>query len=141
MKRWKTLAVAGMLAASAMVVAAPDALAWGIGVHGACSGRLIDQSPLHHGSKKAGRAELYYSSANGGTNCTMVKDLVSGSHWMQAYLAVPGAPDYADDYGKFSEYAGGTFIYPTNGKCVRWGGTLQLGGLLYTYDSPLEHCS
>ena len=140
MKRKRSLMLAGALAVSTMVAVAPNALAWDIGVSRTCYGTLIDSSPLYSGSKKAGRAELYYSTANGGTNCTLVKDLVSGAHYMQAFLAVKGAPDYADDYGKFDQYAGGAFMSPTNGKCVRWGGNLTIGGTLYEYSSPWEHC-
>lgn len=140
MKRLKRVAAAGLLAVTSLVVVAPDALAWGIGVSTGCSGSLIDSSPLHSGSRKAGRAELYYSSTHGGTNCVLVKDLVGGSHQMQAFLAVRGAPDYSDDAGVFKDYAGGTFIYPTNGRCVSWGGNLSLGGRLYEYSSPFEHC-
>lgn len=142
MKRWKSVTTAGLLAVSSLVVAAPDALAWGIGVSAGCAGSRIDQSPLYSSSgKQAGRAELYYSSAHGGTNCTLVKDLASGSHQMQAFLTVQGAPDYSDDAGVYSEYAGGTFMYPTNGKCVRWGGNLTIGGKFYSYSSKYEHCS
>jgi hypothetical protein len=140
-KRWKTIAAAGLLAVASIVALAPAASAWSIGVSAGCSGTLIDSSPLYDGSKKAGRAELYYSSAHGGTNCTLVKDLVSGSHQMQAFLTVKGAPDYSDDAGKYKEYAGGTFMYPTNGKCVRWGGNLTIGSHFYSYSSPYEHCS
>ena len=141
MNRWKKMAAAGLLAVSSAVIVAPEALAWGIGVSAGCSGALIDHSPLYNGSRTAGRAELYYSAAHGGTNCVLVKDLASGSHRMQAFLAVRGAPDYSDDYGLFQEYAGGTFIYPTDGRCVSWGGNLSIGGRLYEYRSTFEHCT
>lgn len=94
-----------------------------------CPGHVLSGFPL---TKKVGSGNslslyVYYSSANGGTNCAIVKK--SGSWkskktyldvhiWKDNVSAESGWPDGAWDQGNYYSYAGAAYITHTNGKCI-----------------------
>lgn len=106
-----------------------------------CPGGQIDdnESPKSKtiGSNKI-TLYIYYSSANGGTNCVIARK--SGSWygsptWLnlriwRADSAPSGSWPYAAyDRGRYSYYAGAAYIQNTNGRCidvsVAYGGSLN----------------
>lgn len=104
-----------------------------------CPGSQVSESPR---SKTVGSSKItlyiYYSSANGGTNCAIARK--SGSWygkptWLNLEIwrsdSAPSAswPYAAYDRGRYSYYAGAAYIQNTNGRCidvsVSYGGSLN----------------
>lgn len=100
-----------------------------------CSGSLIATEPvINDRGQLIANANIYYSSANGGTNCMKVV-LASGhagiTHNMQALIHVCNVRSpcqtYSDtsptrrdgDSGNFSSYAGPVHVTGTDGRCIR----------------------
>lgn len=126
---------AALLAAGAAVVGAP-AQAATISVAPPyqlvtnCPGGMVSGFPKqvqNSVGERLGRVELFYSSANGGTNCTKFYDQLSGSYNMSAQLRLEGISHWGVDAGTFSTYAGGVLVTGTAGKCVWVKATLSLG--------------
>ncbi|WP_462417065.1 hypothetical protein [Kytococcus sp. Marseille-QA3725] len=108
-------------------------------VSSGCSGSWIDGGSV--GSHPTARWNLYYSSANGGTNCLVVHDNTAGSHYMEA--SVHPAGDYhtgAKDTGIFSTYAGGVNVTGMGGRCVGMHASIIDNWKTYTADIPSFHC-
>lgn len=108
-----------------------------------CYGTRIDTMPMRHGTSTAGRVELWYSGANGGTNCVIVYDVLAGSHTMGAYIdrgdADSGGWDKSDvDYYQY--YAGPVLLYNMSRTCVSWGGNMYVGGNYYSAFRFNTHC-
>ncbi len=144
MKSFKTLAsiaAAGtMLGGGGVATAlamAPAANAAGT----SCHGTRISSMPMKSGSRTAGRVELWYSSAHGGTNCVIVYDKHSGRHTIGAYIdrRNVGAWD-KKDVGNYNYYAGPISLRNMNHTCVSWGGNMYLGGRYYSAFRFNKHC-
>ncbi|AKU17256.1 hypothetical protein [Luteipulveratus mongoliensis] len=127
------LASTGALAMSSGADAAPGAVRYSIVSQ--CKGSIVESGPLRNlYERKHGEWQLWYSSANNGTNCLMVFDRATGSHQMDAGLAIKGAPGFGkEDSGTFSSYAGGIQATNTNNRCVWIQGSVtypgSMGGL------------
>jgi hypothetical protein len=111
-----------------------------------CPGYLLSGFPM---TSKSGSNTLklyvYYSSANGGTNCAIARK--SGAWygkptdlfveiWKSSWGPEADWPNAAWDQGDYKKYAGAAYITGTNGKCIdveAWsldwhGGDLYKGG-------------
>lgn len=95
-----------------------------------CSGNLVPGFPkalTNRLGETQGSLRLYYSSANGGTNCVMLYDMASGRHPMTVTLRREDLSYPGSDSGTFEYYAGGVQVPGTNGKCVYVSGYLSMG--------------
>ncbi|MER8073138.1 hypothetical protein ABTZ59_33250 [Streptomyces sp. NPDC094034] len=113
---------------------APTASAAGYG----CSGNLIDSYDVRtDGGTKWGVAYLYYSTANGGTNCAAVVDtywgtgttkLMVANIWRCTAGTQPGGTCYIDqqshDDGYYTSYAGPVSVTGTANRCIHVDGTI-----------------
>lgn len=65
-------------------------------------------------------AYLYYSSANGGTNCAslVAKKFAGPRHYMSVGINVSGRSGYKEDEGQYSSYAGPVSQTGTDGHCI-----------------------
>lgn len=93
-----------------------------------CSGSLISGFPK---TKNIGSRTLklyvYYSSANGGTNCAIARKsgswagkstYLSVTIWRSDVSSESSWPYAAYDFGNYKSYAGAAYITHTNGKCI-----------------------
>lgn len=115
-----TVAALGIVGAG---VTAPQASA---ALKSSCSGTRIENIPLRgiNTGTYLGNTELWYSSANGGTNCVITHINVSGVKLAQAVLVVQrdGADSIENNSGAFTQYAGASYFTNTNGHCIKWSG-------------------
>jgi hypothetical protein len=106
-----------------------------------CGGSRIDSMVLKAGSASAGRAELWYSGANGGTNCVIVYDNLAGSHVIGAYIDRGNSGGWdKSDVGNFQYYAGPISLKNMARTCVSWGGNLYVGRTYYSAFRFNTHC-
>lgn len=108
-------------------------------VSSGCSGTWIDGGSV--GFHPTARWELYYSSADGGTNCLVVHDNAEGAHHMEASIH-PGG-DYhsgAKDIGTFTTYAGGVNVTGMAGRCVGIHASIVDDGATHSTDIGSFHC-
>lgn len=127
--------ITAAVTAGTLVAIAPSASAAG------CSGTRISTMPLKAGTKTAGQAELWYSSSNGGTNCVIVYDQLSGSHDMAAYIDRGSAGGWdKTDVGTYTYYAGPVSLTNMSGTCVSWGGDMIVGNTYYSAFRYNVHC-
>ncbi|WP_326944149.1 MULTISPECIES: hypothetical protein [unclassified Amycolatopsis] len=123
----KFAVVAGVVVA-ATLVAVPGAEAAPVTT---CPGTELHKEGLPKPLKnqlgeQAGTLRLWYSSANGGTNCAKVYDDASGSHSMSVSIRTDTSATVTDS-GTFSTFAGGVVVTGTNGHCIYVSGSLSLG--------------
>lgn len=88
-----------------------------------CPGSLVDEFPksmTNRAGQTAGRVELYYSPANGGTNCLIVRDGDNDDtrHFISATLRREDLSYRGEDSGNYKHYAGGVLVPQANGRCV-----------------------
>ncbi|MET7675684.1 hypothetical protein [Streptomyces seoulensis] len=110
---------------------APTASAAGYG----CSGNLIDTYPAKTtGGTQYGVVQLYYSTANGGTNCAVLIDTYFGSGVAKSmnvgiYRCVAGTTAGGNcdgknfdlhqlDSGTYTSYAGPVSVTGTSSRCI-----------------------
>jgi hypothetical protein len=106
-----------------------------------CTGTRLESKPLRNAAgKQRGHVELWYSSADGGTNCVQTYDDASGKRQMSATLVVQDRPT-SSDTATYETYAGGAAVTQTNGQCVQWGGYVWFGKTHYGYvNDRWTHC-
>lgn len=99
-----------------------------------CTGTLIRSFPVYSTSKdKIGSLDVYYSSANGGTNSACMRH--QGRLWgvaTQTGVQIAKCSSYYNcngkywfnngDHGKYGYYAGATSVTGTASRCVAVGG-------------------
>ncbi|MGI5377110.1 hypothetical protein ACQEV2_23270 [Streptomyces sp. CA-251387] len=88
-----------------------------------CPGSQIDTYNIKDENGSTwGSIYLYYSSANGGTNCVinMTKKYAGQRHYMDVKLWHSSDDD--KDEGYFYEYAGPALVTNSNGKCITLSG-------------------
>ena len=119
-----TRTVAAVMAAicSTVLFAAPASAAEGIS--SSCSGTVVAQAGLWlPGGNQAGRVELWYSSANGGTNCVITHSyLGTKTAGIGAYLWLDDGRSNSDASASYDSYAGGAWISNASGVCVKYKG-------------------
>ncbi|MFF9689422.1 hypothetical protein [Streptomyces sp. NPDC014623] len=114
-----TLAALVVGTAGMGLVTAPAASAAGYG----CGGSLVGQYNIKDGAGSTwGTINVYYSSANGGTNCAVnvAKRYAGTPHLLEVNLFQGNRK--AEDEGKFSQYAGPVSLTSTNGDCITVSG-------------------
>lgn len=93
-----------------------------------CSGSLVSGFPKTKtmGSRTL-KLSVYYSSANGGTNCAIARKsgswagkptYLSVTIWRSDVSGESSWPYAAYDFGNYKSYAGAAYITHTNGKCI-----------------------
>ena len=133
MKKLLTGGIAAALAVAGIVAGAPASSAVAnvpapYKLVGQCPGSLVDTyTPANTLGDTQGSLKLYYSSANGGTNCVMLFDNAPGSHSMTVTLRRSDLNYQGSDSGVFETYAGGVLVPSTNGRCVFVSGVLWMG--------------
>ncbi|MDO0934664.1 hypothetical protein QQY66_24380 [Streptomyces sp. DG2A-72] len=117
------------------LVMAPTASAAGYG----CSGNLIDTYDVKtSGGVKYGVVYLYYSTANGGTNCAVTVDTYFGTSTTKhmaifigrcAAGSVEGQScsqdQYTSDSGRYTSYAGPRSVTGAASRCVTLNGVIH----------------
>lgn len=78
-----------------------------------CSGGVVGQW-----SWDTGNAKMYYSSANGGTNCLIAYNTSGSPMTMSVYLRDQWDADVAYDKGLYSQFAGSVHVGTTSSHCL-----------------------
>ncbi|EFL40079.1 hypothetical protein ACFTZ8_35545 [Streptomyces fungicidicus] len=142
----RTLATAAALTLSFTglgVATAPGAFAATAGASEyGCPGSLIDTYNTPASGEVWGQLRLYYSSANGGTNCAVLlaKKYYGKSHYMEVGINITGSSNNKLDYGAYSYYAGPVTVTSTNGHCIDLGGGEDNGGIWAGRSLKGVHC-
>ncbi|MEV7090787.1 spore-associated protein [Streptomyces sp. NPDC093085] len=71
-----------------------------------------------------GTIYLTYNSANGKNCVTTIRSNPGTAKDMSTYIYVADTGEWADDYGRFTSYAGPSYVYAKN-FCVSWGGHID----------------
>ncbi|MFC7024202.1 hypothetical protein ACFQHV_13735 [Promicromonospora thailandica] len=108
------------------------------GVSPSCSGSIVHQAGLWlPGGNQVGRVELWYSSANGGTNCVITRSFLgSKTDGIGAYLWLQDGRNVFDSSASYNSYAGGAWISNAAGVCVKYKGEVVLNGDVATGGRP-----
>ncbi|MFF4435044.1 hypothetical protein ACFYZ4_38515 [Streptomyces sp. NPDC001513] len=111
-----TLAALATMTGTAILATAPSAYAGGYG----CSGSQVGSYDLQGSDGVWSTSYLYYSSANGGTNCAVLvaKKWAGTRHYMSISMKVPGKSGPKENEGQFASYAGPVTQTGTNGHCI-----------------------
>lgn len=97
--------------------------------HSSCAGSLVSHFPVTRSTKYGSvKIYVYYSRANGGTNCIIAKKsgawagkktfMNLGLYRYDNRAAPVGYPYNVHDYGSYRYYAGAIWIPSTNGHCI-----------------------
>lgn len=107
-------------AMAGLIGLAPSASAGDYG----CAGSLVYSKDLLGEGGVWSTARLYYSPADGGTNCMVLvaKKYAGTKHYMSVSMSVDGRSGYQKNEGQFAWYAGPVVQKNTNGHCI--SGTL-----------------
>ncbi|MFD6281568.1 spore-associated protein [Streptomyces sp. NPDC060209] len=71
-----------------------------------------------------GTVYLTYNSSNGRNCVATIRANPGSAKYMSAYIYVPATDEWAGDDGKFTSYAGPSYVYG-KGYCVSWGGSID----------------
>lgn len=132
------LSVAGALALIATAVPAAHAAGGTTGngtLPGYCAGNYV-------GGRTNGpfRLDVFYSSANGGTNCAILYNNAGVRVPMEVKISSTNFVNSAWDQGNYISYAGRVAINGTAGKCIHlWGGA-SYRGTYYSVDKENAFC-
>ncbi|MEV7890748.1 hypothetical protein ACWD3I_42080 [Streptomyces sp. NPDC002817] len=107
-----------------------------------CPGSLIDTYNSPATGEVWAQLRLYYSSANGGTNCAVLlaKKYYGDVHYMEVGISISGSSNTKLDYGAYKYYAGPVSVTSTNGHCIDVGGGEDIGGLWAGRSLKNVHC-
>ncbi|WP_157970796.1 hypothetical protein [Nakamurella deserti] len=125
-------AVAALLIALGGALSVPLSAAASDNVPGSpgssCAGRLVKDFPVTRSTKYGSvKIYVYYSTANGGTNCIIAKKsgawagrktYMNVAIWRDDHRASGDYPYVAYDSGAYRSYAGAVSIPRTNGRCI-----------------------
>jgi hypothetical protein len=150
-----TAAVLALLACSSASASAQEGAAQQGPLASNCWGSKLETRVLrdHVTNRRVGRVELWYSPDNRGTNCVITYNEVPGRALTYAYLIVDdnrnrdntGQVEKGDrvayDQNDYEFYAGASYLRNTNGKCVRWGGTVTARQGHDGFGSRWSHCT
>lgn len=153
-RKLATVLASALTFAGFTFAAAPAAHAAGYG----CGGSLIDSYDVRTNGgtgTKYGTLYLYYSTANGGTNCVATVDTYFGTgvkKYMEAYIwrcvagSKPGqfcGTDQDDhDTGNFTSYAGPASVTGSASRCIRVYGRIDNpnSSSVATASTTATHC-
>lgn len=98
-------------------------------IKSSCSGTKLATFNLTSGMTIFGKTELWYSSANGGTNCVITHNLSGPGAWVEVHLQLDDGRA-AGDSGYYGSYAGASYLTNADGHCVKVTGYVapELGG-------------
>ena len=96
-----------------------------------CPGSRID-----NGTWQQGHWNLYYSSANGGTNCLVYFNDSGSTKRMIAWMRTSDYASGASDEGSYQSYAGAIVVRGTAGKCLDY--RVEMSGKGKYFDK--KHC-
>ncbi len=106
-----------------------------------CHGTRVDSMPMKAGSRSAGRAELWYSGASGGTNCVIVYDNLAGRNTIGAYIDRRNSGGWdKKEVDAFFYDAGPVSLTNMSHTCVSWGGNMIVGSTYYSAFRFSVHC-
>ncbi|MFF6806134.1 spore-associated protein [Streptomyces sp. NPDC012616] len=71
-----------------------------------------------------GTVYLTYNAANGKNCVTTIRSTPGTAVDMSAWIYIPATDQSDGDYGRYTSYAGPTYIYG-KGQCVDWGGYIK----------------
>ncbi|MDQ0753143.1 hypothetical protein QF034_007374 [Streptomyces africanus] len=71
-----------------------------------------------------GTVYLTYNAANGLNCVTTIRNNPGTAVDMSAWVSVPDTEEFHEDAGRFSSFAGPTYVYG-KGHCVDWGGSIK----------------
>ncbi|MDQ0964271.1 hypothetical protein QFZ66_008149 [Streptomyces sp. B4I13] len=71
-----------------------------------------------------GTVYLTYNAANGKNCVTTIRSTPGTALDMSAWIYIPATDQSDGDYGRYTSYAGPTYIYG-KGQCVDWGGYIK----------------
>lgn len=81
---------------------------------GGCPGARVGTYRLSASS----HIEVYYSTANGGTNCLKTVSEKTSPRYLQVWGTVLGTSQANSDEGLYQSYAGPLIFTGTNGRCI-----------------------
>ncbi|MFF7451310.1 MULTISPECIES: hypothetical protein [unclassified Streptomyces] len=107
-----------------------------------CAGSLVDTYNSPATGEVWAQLRLYYSSANGGTNCAVLvaKKYYGDLHYMEVGINISGSSNTKLDSGAYKYYAGPVSVTSTNGHCIDVGGGEDIGGLWAGRSLKRVHC-
>ncbi|EGX59627.1 spore-associated protein precursor [Streptomyces zinciresistens K42] len=115
-------AVAALAAGGTAVLASPASAAPNTTAQKVCGSGYKTVNSMPVGSM--GTVYLTYNASNGFNCVTTIRNSPGTAVDMAAWLYVPGIDQYDQDYGRFTSYAGPTYVYG-KGECVDWGGQIK----------------
>ncbi|MEV0225429.1 spore-associated protein [Streptomyces sp. NPDC050704] len=71
-----------------------------------------------------GTVYLTYNSANGENCVATIRNTPGTAVDMSTWIHIPDTQEYAEDYGRYTSYAGPAYVYG-KGHCVSWGGSIK----------------
>ncbi|MBV1941177.1 spore-associated protein [Streptomyces sp. BV286] len=71
-----------------------------------------------------GTIYLTYNSANGQNCVATIRNNPGAAVDMSTWVHIPDTQEYAEDYGRYTSYAGPAYVYG-KGYCVSWGGGIN----------------
>jgi len=117
-----TVALAALTVGGTAALAAPASAAPNTTPQKVCGSgyKTVNSAPV--GS--LGTVYLTYNSSNGKNCVTTIRNTPGTAQDMSAWIYVNGTDEYDEDYGRFTSYAGPTYVYG-KGYCVDWGGQIK----------------
>ncbi|MDQ1041704.1 hypothetical protein QFZ75_008206 [Streptomyces sp. V3I8] len=71
-----------------------------------------------------GTVYLTYNAANGKNCVTTIRNTPGTAVDMSTFIYVPDTDEYDEDYGRYTSYAGPSYVYG-KAHCVSWGGGIK----------------
>ncbi len=113
-----------------------------------CSGRLVGSYELYAGGEAPdgyvhGQMDIYYSTADGGTNClvTRANNAGEGRKYMKAEIGPTDSAQTDVDENYYYSYAGPVVVTGTAGRCVTaYGEVIATDGTSYRRALNGVHC-
>ncbi|WP_394428109.1 spore-associated protein [Streptomyces sp. SGAir0957] len=115
-------AVAALAAGSTAVLASPASAAPNTTPQKVCGSAYKTVNSAAVGS--LGTIYLTYNSSNGRNCVATIRSTPGTAVDMSAYVYVPDTDQGDSDYGRYTSYAGPTYVYG-KAHCVDWGGNIK----------------
>lgn len=139
------LALATSLAA--LTVVAPSAqAAYSPAVGGtgslpkSCKGSYVGGTDPRSSAAQKFRVDVFYSSANGGTNCVIFYNNTGVRSAMRLKVETADFRSYATDVGNYISYAGPVAVSGTAKKCINVWADVTYRGQTLNYDLSNHFC-
>ncbi|MEU8728633.1 MULTISPECIES: spore-associated protein [Streptomyces] len=114
-------AVAALALGTATAFAAPASAAPNTTAEKVCGSGYKTVNSAAVGSR--GTVYLTYNATNGKNCVATIRSTPGTATDMSAWIYVPDTEAYDEDYGKYTSYAGPTYVYG-KAHCVDWGGSI-----------------